>query len=67
MKKIRGPISIIICLSLILCGLQICSKKSIVKAYTSHTVDEAIAWAASKVGQSLEGDNYYGYNNSCAY
>lgn len=57
----------IICLLLVLCGLQVFSEKNIANAYTTHTVDEAIAWAASKVGQSLEGDNYYGPNNSCAY
>lgn len=57
----------IICLLLVLCGLQVFSEKNIANAYTTHTADEGIAWAASKVGQSLEGDNYYGDNNSCAY
>lgn len=31
------------------------------------TPDDAINWAASYLGQSLEGDNYYGENNICAY
>jgi len=34
---------------------------------TEKTPDDAINWAASCLGQSLEGDNYYGENNSCAY
>lgn len=65
-RRIRKIVSLIVCLSLV-CSVQVCSKKQAAKAYTAHTADEAIAWAASKVGQSLEGDNYYGNNNSCAY
>ncbi|MCM1233646.1 MAG: fibronectin type III domain-containing protein [Ruminococcus flavefaciens] len=66
-SKIIKWVAKIFCISLVLCVLQVCLEKGVANAYTGHTVDEGIAWAASKVGQSLEGDNYYGTNNSCAY
>ena len=68
MRKIsRKIVVLVMCLSLVLCSLQVYPQKQEIKAYTAHTKDEAIAWAASKVGQRLEGDNYYGPDNSCAY
>lgn len=61
--------TVMLCLSMVLSSLVICidKNKKTAEASVNHTVDEAIAWAASQVGKSLEGDNYYGSNNEAAY
>ena len=70
MKRIgKKFLTVMLCLSMVLSSLVICidKNKKTAEASVNHTVDEAIAWAASQVGKSLEGDNYYGSNNEAAY
>lgn len=58
MKKTKQSTAIILTLVLLL-GFVVC-ESSIVSATASHTQAEAVAWAESQVGKSLDYDGAYG-------